>query len=93
MPNQTDLPPLPAWGDRAYRAYENLKGYFPAFAITVLVLNHENRSDTAIGIAAAAYVVGRVLHFAMYTAGLVTGRAIGWILALVANVYLLARCF
>jgi uncharacterized MAPEG superfamily protein len=89
--DQTDLPPLPPWGDRANRAYENLKSYFPAFV--VLVLGREGRSDGAIGIAAGLYVAGRIAHFVLYTAGAVSGRALGWFVALVANLYLLVRCF
>jgi uncharacterized MAPEG superfamily protein len=86
-----DLDPLPAWGDRTNRAYENLKNYYPAFAVAILALCLVGRSDLPIQIAAVSYVVSRVFHFTFYTAGIVWGRAAAWIIGIVANTYLLIR--
>ena len=32
------LSPLPEWGQRAERAYDNLQAHYPAFAVAVLLL-------------------------------------------------------
>jgi uncharacterized MAPEG superfamily protein len=89
--DQTQLPPLPEWGERSLRAYENLKCYFPAYAVAVILLIFEGKSDTGITIAAIAYLVARLLHFIFYTSGIVSGRATAWFVGLVSNLYLLAR--
>jgi len=87
------LPPLPLWGERANRAYENLKNYFPVFAVPVLILIQRGESDTAIRWACAGYVLCRLAHFAMYSAGSVVGRATAWVISMALNGYLIVRAF
>ncbi len=85
----TDLAPMPAWGDRAHRAYENLKSYFPGFVVAVLVLVHLGVSTTGTQTAAVIFTVSRFGHFLFYSIGNVPARAWAWGIALVANLYLL----
>lgn len=89
--DQKDLMPLPPWAERSERAYENLKNYFPAFVVAILVLNHSGTTDLSIQIAAVLYVVSRLAHYTFYTAGIVPGRALAWMVGIFANSYLLLR--
>lgn len=89
--DETGLPPLPAWGQRANRAYENLKSNFPAFAIAILALEMAGKHDRGIEIAAGIYVVSRLVHFVVYIAGMVMTRSTSWAVGLLANLYLLVR--
>jgi uncharacterized MAPEG superfamily protein len=91
--DEKGLPPLPAWGESAGRAYENLKSNLPAFATAVLVLSVLGRSDTGTQNAAVLYVVARLAHFLFYTAGYVMPRILAWTTGLLANLYLFVRAF
>ena len=80
---------LAPWAGRAERAYNNLKDYFPAYVVAILVLGATNQFTAGTQWAAALYVVGRVLHFICYCYGHVLGRASFFFLALFSNLYLL----
>lgn len=82
---------LPAWGARAERAYMNLKDFFPAFAVAILVLGQLNKFDHTTSLAAAAYLIGRVVHYISYVSGIFAPRFLSWVVAMISNVYLLAK--
>lgn len=91
--DETGLSPLPEWGNRAGRAYENLKSNLPGFAFAILVLHAVGQFDAGTALAAQIYVAARLSHFAIYLAGWSAPRSIAWSVGLVANFYLLARAF
>lgn len=82
-------PELPLWAQRAERAYENLKSYFPGFVVAVLLLIFQGKSSTEIQVAAWIYFAARLAHFTLYTLGNPAGRAAAWATAMLANLYLL----
>lgn len=91
--DETDLSKLPLWAQRSNRAYENLKNYYPIFAVTILILMMQGQSDETTRAAAATFVGARFLHFAFYTLGSPVGRAGAWTISMLANAYLLCRAF
>lgn len=82
---------LVAWGARADRAYSNLKDYFPAYAVSILLLGATHHFDYFTAIASAAYVVGRIGHYIAYTAGHVPSRFLTYVIFMVSNVFLLIK--
>lgn len=89
--DETNLKSLPKWGERSHRAYENLKSYFPAFAVAILILAVQGKSDSGIAWAALSYVAARVVHFIAYLVGVVAPRSLAWTVGMIANGYLLIR--
>lgn len=82
---------LPAWGARAERAHANLKDNFPGFVVAVLLLGMLSKFDNLTVWATGLYVLGRMSHYVSYIAGNVPIRFLGYVLALSANLYLLAK--
>ena len=81
------------WAARCERAYSNLKDYFPAFIVAILVLGATNKFDNSTNIASILFVLARIGHYIAYGIGNVLGRASFFFLGLVANVYLLLKIF
>lgn len=84
---------LPIWATRFERAYLNLKDYFPAFVVAILVLGALKKFDHSTSIAAIAFVVGRILHYVSYGLGSFPFRFIGYNVAMAANFFLLIKCW
>lgn len=81
---------LPDWGERAERAYSNLKDNFPAYAVAVIAA-YLMRLETVLPMTLAWGFVGlRVLHFGAYAYGSVPLRALSWILGVLCTWGLLA---
>lgn len=79
------------WAARFDRAYNNLKDYFPAFIVAILVLGSLNKFDHVTGWASIIYVIGRMGHYVSYAAGHVPLRAFFYCLGLISNLYLLIK--
>jgi len=85
---------LPSWAARCDRAYNNLKDYFPAFIVAILILGALNKFDNSTATAAVIYTVARILHYICYGIGFVPGRFLFFVAGLLANTYLLLKiCF
>jgi uncharacterized MAPEG superfamily protein len=84
---------LPEWGNRAERAYANLKDYFPAFVVAVLLLGIHGKFDGTTKWATTFYLIGRILHMTFYIMGNFPGRFFSYILSFSANLYLLGKLF
>lgn len=56
--SETDIP---AWAWRADRAYNNLKDYFPAFVVAILLLGTLGKFDDTTKWAATIFVIARLL--------------------------------
>jgi uncharacterized MAPEG superfamily protein len=81
------------WAGRVDRAYANLKDYFPAFVVAILLLGITGQFDEVTKWAAITFVVARIGHFTSYGLGSVTGRFLCYLVAMVANVVLLIKTF
>lgn len=81
------------WAGRVDRAFNNLKDNYPGFAVVIILLGTTGRFDESTSIAAALYVLMRLCHFAFYWYGSVNGRALSYLIALGANVFLLIKAF
>jgi uncharacterized MAPEG superfamily protein len=84
---------LNEFGARAERAYHNLKDYFPAFVVAILLLGSLNKFTPATEVASVCYVLGRLVHFFAYCAGNFPLRFLGYVIAVGANVFLLIQIF
>lgn len=79
------------WAGRVERAYTNLKDYFPAFVVAILLLGVQGKFDETTKIASTVYVIARVLHFVGYGIGNVRARFVFYVLAMLSNVILLYK--
>lgn len=84
---------LPAWGSRSMRAHENLKDYYPSFAVTVILLIVLDKTHMGTLIGTQIFVGARIVHFVSYVAGNVVFRALAWSVAMVAQIYLMTQVF
>lgn len=93
--NRTPIPnqELEPWGARAERAYNNLKDYFPAFVVAILLLGHLNKFDPLTSWCSGIYVSCRFIHMAGYIGGSVFIRASSWTMSMIVNVLLLIKVF
>jgi uncharacterized MAPEG superfamily protein len=82
---------LPQWGQRAERAHNNLKDYFPGFVVAILLLGSLNKFDVYTAWASGLYVLGRVGHLAAYIGGNVLLRSLTFFLSMGCNFYLLIK--
>lgn len=81
------------WAARCELAYSNLKDYFPAYAVAIILLGQVEKFDECTSWASALYVVARVLHYSFYAMGNVTMRFLSYLVAMGSNFYLLIRIF
>ncbi len=79
------------WAARCERAYANLKDYFPAFVVAILLLGVLGKFDGTTSVTAALFLLGRVLHFLAYAIGSVPGRFVSYLVAMGANLFLLVK--
>jgi uncharacterized MAPEG superfamily protein len=89
--DQTPQRELPLWAQRSDRAYSNLKDYFPAFVVAILILGALDKFDEATSIAAVGFVMGRLVHFTAYGLGNFLVRALSYAFALGCNLFLLVK--
>lgn len=82
---------LEAWASRCDRAYNNLKEYFPAFIVAIIVLGLTGKFDESTKWAAALYVIGRFGHYIVYGLGSVSFRAFFFFMGLLSNLFLLIK--
>jgi len=83
------LPPLPEWGQRAERAYDNLQANYPGFAVAVLLLALTGGFSPGTSLAAAVFAAARLVHMPAYTLGVVWLRVLSWALGFAASLNLL----
>lgn len=84
---------IPQWAQRCDRAYSNLKDYFPAFVVAILVLGLMNKFDQTTKWASIVYVVCRLGHYIVYGAGITRLRPLFFFAGLFSNLYLLIKIF
>lgn len=84
---------LPLWAQRCDRAHNNLRDYFPAFAVAILVLGAQDKFDVTTSYAATTFFVCRVGHYISYGMGNFLGRFLFFATSLIAQTYLLIKIF
>ena len=65
----TPLEGTPAWGDRAVRAHMNLVENLPTYAVLVLIAHAIGATYATTAIGGGIFLGARVLHAAVYIAG------------------------
>jgi len=65
---------------RANAAQQNAFEAFPLFAAAVIVAQLTGAPQARVDLLAVAFIVARVLHFALYLADLATMRSLAWLL-------------
>jgi uncharacterized MAPEG superfamily protein len=76
----------PPWMDRARRAHLNAVENLAVFAPIVLIAGIVGVSTTATRWSAWTYVVARLLHYAIYTAGIPVLRTVAFLIGSCATV-------
>ncbi|MCZ0734931.1 MAPEG family protein [Phreatobacter sp. AB_2022a] len=77
---------LPPARQRAYAAHQNGYENFPFFAAAVIIAVTSGASQPALNALAAAYVLLRVLHAALYIGDVATARSFAYLAGLVVNI-------
>jgi uncharacterized MAPEG superfamily protein len=83
--------PLAPWGERAERAYANLKDYYPAYVAGILILAYLDGFNEMTAICAWVFVFARILHFAFYVKGIVLMRALSFLIGLIVQTLMLGK--
>ncbi len=81
------------WAARCERAYSNLKDFFPAYAVTILVLGAVGKFDETTQWASGIFIIGRVMHYIFYGMGNVNMRFLSFVVAMGSNVVLFYKIF
>ena len=76
---------VPAWGQRAHRAYLNAIEVFAPFAALVIVAHLTGKADTMTAFWSAAFFWTRLAHAIVYWAGIPYLRTVLFTLAFVAE--------
>jgi uncharacterized MAPEG superfamily protein len=82
---------LPPWAARCDRAYNNLKDYFPAYVVAIVLLGLTQKFDQGTSYAALIFVMARIGHYISYGIGNVIARATFFFAGLLSNIYLLIK--
>lgn len=82
---------LEPWASRCDRAYNNLKDYFPAFIVAIIVLGITGKFDESTKWTSALFVIGRFGHYLFYGLGSVSLRGVFYLTGLLSNTYLLIK--
>ena len=91
MGNRDTEPEMPAWVHRARRAIANHKENFPFFLTAVVVVHLAGKADRVSAIASIVYVVARVAHGLIYTAGITKLRSAAYLGGLLATLAIFSR--
>jgi len=89
--NRDNLPPLPAWAQRAVAAHENLTENLVHFAALVLVAHAIGASNDITALGATIFFWARVGYLVVYTAGIPWIRTIAFMAGWVGEVMILSQ--
>jgi len=88
-----DPKPLSPWAERAKKAHYNAVENLVVFAAAVLVLNAVGISNDATIIACTVYFWARLVHYAVYTAGIPWLRTLSYTVGWACNIALILQLF
>lgn len=91
MGNRDTEPEMPAWVHRVRRAIANHKENFPFFLTAVVVVHLAGKADRVSAIASITYVVARITHGLLYTAGITKIRSAAYLVGLIATLAIFSR--
>ena len=77
-PADPNAPPDPAWAERARRAHTNAVENLAVFAPLVVILALTGASTPATVLASKTYLGARLVHYAVYTAGIPVIRTLAF---------------
>ena len=84
---------LPPWAERAQRAHTNLIENLGPFAVLVLVAQVTGAANALTAIGATIFFCARVLHAAVYIAGIVYVRTAVFFVGVAAELLILLQLF
>lgn len=93
MGNREGPPPLPAWANRAIRAHRNLLENLPHFSVLVLVAVFTEHANALTALGAWGFFWARVLHGAVYIAGIPYVRTAAYLVGSAAEILILSQVF
>ncbi len=89
MGNRDTAPALPAWAERARRAHANAVENLVLFAPAVLVATFVNPAAPTVEAAARVYLIARLVHYAVYVAGVPVIRTLAFVTGWAATLVIL----
>ena len=81
--NREVMPEMMGWAGRAERAHRNMLESLVLFAILVLVARALNVSNSMTVLGAQLFFWGRLVHAALYIAGIAWVRTAAWLVSIV----------
>ncbi|CAN5516688.1 hypothetical protein BH09MYX1_BH09MYX1_54510 [soil metagenome] len=91
MGNRETTPDFPEWVNRCTRALANHKENFPFFLTAVLVVHVSGHASRVSAVASIVYLVARIAHGLLYTAGVTRVRSGVHILSVLASFVILSQ--
>ncbi|MGH0030641.1 MAG: MAPEG family protein [Myxococcota bacterium] len=80
--NRDDLPPLPAWADRAARAQKNMVENLLPFTALVLVVHVSGLANAETAFGSTLFFASRLAYAVIYVAGIAYLRTVAFVASL-----------
>jgi uncharacterized MAPEG superfamily protein len=84
---------LAPWAERTERAHRNLIENLGGFAALVLIAHVSGHANAMTALGATIFFLGRVVHAAVYIAGIVGVRTAAFVVAVIGELLILLQLF
>lgn len=91
--NRENMPPLPAWANRAQAAQQNLNENLIHFTIIVLIVQLTGLSNEMTALGATIFFYSRLAYWFVYIAGITWLRSLLFMAGLVGEVIIITQLF
>ena len=89
--NRDEIPAVPGWGGRAFRAQVNLSENLLIFVCLVLIVQTSGLSGDLSELGALLFLVSRVAYIALYFAGVKVLRSLAYFGGVIGMVMMIAQ--
>ncbi len=93
MGNRLDDIAVPDWTQRARKTSANMNENLPLFAALVLIAHVSGQADATSALGAEIFVAARIVHAAIYIAGVPALRTVVWLVSIVGMAMVAASLF
>jgi len=91
--NRENMPPLPAWANRALAAQQNLNENLIHFSIIVLIVHVTGMANEMTALGATIFFYSRLAYWVIYIAGVIWLRTMLFMAGLVGEVIIISQLF
>lgn len=91
--NRENMPPLPAWANRALAAQQNLNENLIHFSIIVLIVHVTGMANEMTALGATIFFYSRLAYWVIYIAGIIWLRTMLFMAGLIGEVIIISQLF